>query len=123
MNILYFNNTKTIISIINFEHVKRPKLIKSDFQKELKNEMLAKGLLRRGGEGCSIPCSSGDGYCYAQESQQRGERWICGECLKDALEEYRDGDDKPVKHVEISPYAYSFRDDYLDVHPGGNIYI
>lgn len=50
LNSLYFNNSKTIISIINFEHIKRPKLIKAEFQKELRSEMSSKGLLRRGGK-------------------------------------------------------------------------
>ncbi|SEI03584.1 hypothetical protein SAMN02927937_02882 [Paenimyroides aquimaris] len=125
VNKLYFNSTSTTIHIFNPKKVHKGQNIISTFQKQLEKEYSTRGISNKGPRPCGSPCNintADASYCEIDMTSQ-GEvlGYRCFNygthpgCLKEEADEVYDS-------YVLSPTAYSFRDDYLDVQPGGDIY-
>lgn len=125
VNKLYFNSTVTTIHIFNPKKVHKGQNIISTFQKQLEKEYAKIGISNKSPHACGSPCNintADASYCEINITPQ-GEiyDYQCfniaddGKCLKNEADELYDS-------YILSPTAYSFRDDYLNVQPGGDIY-
>ncbi|UUV21751.1 hypothetical protein [Paenimyroides aestuarii] len=127
VNNLYFETSKNIVYIKNPKRQFKGKLIKSSFQNEINKRLEQKGLFGKSStEVCASPCPSHEGFCYEGMDPQYEYLAECSDmCLKDKVDEEHDGKDstRPVSSVVLSPASYSFRDDYLYQHPGGDLYV
>ncbi|WKW47237.1 hypothetical protein P3875_04015 [Myroides sp. JBRI-B21084] len=127
VNNVYFETSKNIIYIKNPNRQFKGKLIKSSFQEEINDRLKKRGFLGRiSSDVCVSPCPSHKGNCYEGMDPQNEYLAECSDkCLKEEIDDEHDGKDpaRPVSSVVLSPASYSFRDDYLYQHPGGDLYV
>ncbi|MBL7712831.1 MAG: hypothetical protein JNL13_10215 [Chitinophagaceae bacterium] len=117
--------TKTSVALINYQLLPKGPVMKMDFQTKLErlNLSLSKTTVPNQPHQCSAPCSSGQGYCTASESQNGGEKWNCWStqgCKK------TDADIRGRGYMQDrnqNDSLYAFRDDYLYNTVKGQSYI